>query len=456
MPIPVINYSAQQPQGNDFDLIGSLSRGLHAGFAPWEKMEGLKQNRLANQLAQLKNKFAPQQMENEVQQGNLANALAQLQLQYQPQIYEQNLQSGNLGNELTRLRMQGLRSEMNAPPGFSTDLGKKLAEFEQIKRQFGEESPQAQMFSQYINQSVNGPETNFKNPFAQAQKERDQIASMYGEDSDKVKQFDQYLTENFKLNGPNATSQAQIMVDPNSGAPLLNISGTKGGGARMGGGTYLNPETSEIFGFQTPAAKSRDLKTVAGAENVKAYVNSIKELAPSIPLMTSAWGKGRLGSSVFSNAVFGTNFSAPSDVAELDASIKSFAEGFINQFGLNATNENVNKAESIISPRYGEDTKLYLKRIEKQLKEFGEIQQRAQSRLAGGQLLGYLGGEQNKGQPVDPNTFDALIGNASPNALSTFNQLRNQQGQTIPGNTPQNKSSNQRELSYDPKTGAFK
>jgi hypothetical protein len=106
MPIPVINYSAQQPQGQELDLIGSLSRGLNLGFSPWEKMEGLKQSRLANQLGELKNKFAPQQMENEVQQGNLANALSQLQLQYQPRIYEQGLQRGDLGNQLSQLDLQ--------------------------------------------------------------------------------------------------------------------------------------------------------------------------------------------------------------------------------------------------------------------------------------------------------------------------------------------------------------
>jgi hypothetical protein len=103
MPLPVINYSAQAPQENNFDLIGSFTRGLNAGFSPWEKREGLKQSRLANQLSELKNKFAPQQLENDVQQGGLANALSQLQLQYQPQIYEQNLEHGNLANQLSRM-----------------------------------------------------------------------------------------------------------------------------------------------------------------------------------------------------------------------------------------------------------------------------------------------------------------------------------------------------------------
>lgn len=122
MPIPVINYSAQQPQGSDFDIIGSLSRGLNAGFSPWEKIEGLKQNRLANQLSELKNKFAPHQMANDVQQGNLANALSQLQLQYQPQIYQQNLQTSDLGNQLAKLNLQFSPQERQL--GIETDREK--------------------------------------------------------------------------------------------------------------------------------------------------------------------------------------------------------------------------------------------------------------------------------------------------------------------------------------------
>jgi hypothetical protein len=467
MPIPVINYSAQQAQQfepKNIDVFGSLGRGMNLGLSVRDRIEALKQQRLANELSTLKNKFAPQQMENEVQHGSLSNALSQLQLQYQPSIYEQNLQTGNLGNQLTSLRMQALRNEMSTPKPFSTDLGKKINEFERIKNQFGENSPQAQLFNQYVTQSVGG-QTPFQDPFAKAQQDRDRIVQTYGEDNDRVKQFDQYLSERFKLNGQNSANQPQVLLDPNSGAPLINVSGTKGTGARMGGGTYLNPQTSEIFGFQTPAVKSRDLKTIAGAENVKAYVNSIKELAPAIPLMTSAWGKGKLRGASLSNAILGTSFSSPSDVAELDASIKSFSEGFVNQFGLNATNENINKAESIIAPKFGENTDLYLKRVEKQLKEFGKIQQRAQSRVAGGQFIGYLGGEQNKGKPIDQTTFQALMGNASPNTLSTFSQLMNMENQSQPinsigkiKNNPAGKDnlSSQKSLNYNPGTGDFR
>lgn len=111
MPIPVINYSAQQPQGNESDWLGALSRGFNAGFTPFSQMEGLKNQKLANQLAELKNKFAPQQMENELQQGSLANQLSQLQLQYQPQIYEQGLERGDLANQLAALNLQYLPEE---------------------------------------------------------------------------------------------------------------------------------------------------------------------------------------------------------------------------------------------------------------------------------------------------------------------------------------------------------
>lgn len=111
MPIPVINYSAQQPQGDESDFLGSLMRGFNTGFSPFEKMAGLKNQKLGNQLLELKNKFAPQQMENDLQQGNLANQLSQLQLQYQPKIYDQALQHGDLGNQLAALNLKYLPQE---------------------------------------------------------------------------------------------------------------------------------------------------------------------------------------------------------------------------------------------------------------------------------------------------------------------------------------------------------
>jgi hypothetical protein len=118
MPVPVINYSAQQPEnlgiGNgsgNVDWLGAIERGINLGLLPWQKKEDLQKARLSNEFSRLKNKYAPQQMESELEQGNLANELSRLQLQYQPQIYEQGLERGSLGNDLARLNLKYLPDE---------------------------------------------------------------------------------------------------------------------------------------------------------------------------------------------------------------------------------------------------------------------------------------------------------------------------------------------------------
>jgi hypothetical protein len=118
MPVPVINYSAQQPEnlgiGNgsgNVDWLGSIERGINLGLLPWQKKEELQNARLSNELSRLKNKYAPQQMENEVQKGNLANQLSQVDLKYMPQMYEQGFQRGDLSNALSRINLKYLPEE---------------------------------------------------------------------------------------------------------------------------------------------------------------------------------------------------------------------------------------------------------------------------------------------------------------------------------------------------------
>lgn len=156
---------------------------------------------------------------------------------------------------------------------------------------------------------------------------------------------------------------------------------TRGGG----GGTYINPATGQVVSTDTATQASRDQRAIAGTENVKQYVNTITNTLPKYQTLGS---QASLWKDKLSNYVLGTHKQAPTDQALGDAAIKASAEGFLNTFQLNATEGNVNTAMEILKPRFGESGDNYKARVISQLTDFAKQEQRAQDRLAGGNLVG--------------------------------------------------------------------
>lgn len=154
------------------------------------------------------------------------------------------------------------------------------------------------------------------------------------------------------------------------------------GNSRGGqGGTYVDPFTGQKVSTDTGTQTTRDQKAIASIDNVNAYLGKAVDTLPQFQGLTA---KSKVGGEGVSNFLFGTDFQGPSQLASGKAAVLSAAEGFINAFGLNATNENVSKAEQIMTPNFGESGNGYKKRVAGQLKDFAEQQQRAADRLGGG------------------------------------------------------------------------
>lgn len=176
-----------------------------------------------------------------------------------------------------------------------------------------------------------------------------------------------------KLHGANTgligSMQDQWFKDPRFGSSR--------GGA---GGTYFNSATGEYTSTDTGAQATKDQKVLSGAANVKQYLSEVKDKLPKFQ-------GGAQKASVLAQGVgnyFGANFKGPSDLASGQTAALEAAEGFINSFGLNATNENVAKAQQIFMPRWGESSKGYQQRLETQLDSFAKTATRAQDRLRQG------------------------------------------------------------------------
>lgn len=153
------------------------------------------------------------------------------------------------------------------------------------------------------------------------------------------------------------------------------------GSSRSGaGGTYVDQGTGQVVSTDTSTQSSRDQRTIAGSDNMQAYLNKLTTL----PQYSTLKDQASLGAQKLSNYVMGSNYDAPSKQAEAEAAITSSAEGFINSFGLNATNENVNKAADIMRRKTGESNQGYKQRLQNQLSDFVAQERRAKDRLASG------------------------------------------------------------------------
>lgn len=191
---------------------------------------------------------------------------------------------------------------------------------------------------------------------------------------------------------PGGAKGKAVSNNTNTGqAPLAGLGSSWLKDPRMGpsrggqGGTYIDPQTGQVISTDTSAQTTRDQRSIAGIQNLDQYLN---EAIKTLPQFQTAKAKGALGLKSLSNFALGTNYAAPSQMAEGKAAILESAEGFINGFQLNATNENVDKAAKIMTPRFGESGAGYKTRVKSQLENFAAQERRAQERLKSGNVIG--------------------------------------------------------------------
>jgi hypothetical protein len=331
---------------------------------------------------------APQLYGSQAQDAENRAGLSGVDLQFAPQMNEQKLQSGGLTNMINQMKLQQAQAQMNAPPQFSgsSPFGKMQQDRMRMAKMYREDSPQVMQMDEYLKNQLQGQEggMDLQSPFGKMQADRAKIAQQFGEDSPQVQQFDKFIET--QMQG----KQGITVFDPKTGDPMINIGGSRGAGSLRSGGTFMNPITGEVFAKAPNAARTRDARTIAGAENVRDYV---EDLISNYPEFLTMAQKGMANTKGLSNYIFGTQFEEPSKLAEADAAALTMAEGFINTFGLNATNENVRKAEEIFKPKLGEAKGPYINRVSKQMLELSRVEKRAKGRLGQGISLGTMEGQ---------------------------------------------------------------
>jgi hypothetical protein len=266
---------------------------------------------------------------------------------------------------------------------------------------------------------VNTQERNTRNPFMQTSEMLKMFESLPDGSQEKIA-LGGILDNTFagglfpRANSRTAKNAAPVMngTFPGLGAPWQRdprFGSTRGGA----GGTYTNQNTGEIVSTDTNTQASRDQRTIAGTENVKQYVGEIRKNLPQFQTLTSRLNVGREG---LSNFVFNTDYKGPSQLAMGDAALKASAEGFINTFGLNATEGNVNTTIGILKPHFGESPKGYDERVTQQLSDLVAQERRAQQRLAQGNSVG-------QGEPAQQGYFSRLAVGGNPEQAPAQQQM---------------------------------
>lgn len=320
---------------DEFDK--GFARGQNLRYANKER-ESAYQSGLADlAMKQAEAQNAPEYFGSRAGQMTNQKGLSGLELQYAPQKFQMEQQNSGLTNMLRQLQIQQMKSEMAGSGGFkpTSSMGKLFSDYQQVVAQFGADSPQAQNFKIALDREAQG-------------------------------------------------APGMTVFDPVTGNPLVSTGNKTTGMGGGSSGTYIDPQTGKIVATQTAPAKTRDFRTIAGGENVADYLKKVQEQSP-FAFTVKDEAKGILQG--LANR-WGADYEYPSKLAAGEAATTTMAEGFLNAFGLNATNENVAKAEKVFKPQKGESQQQWLKRTAGQAEELGRVLMRAQNRLASGQAVG--------------------------------------------------------------------
>lgn len=100
MPIPVIDYTKNQVQGDPAAAgqLKALFEGMKLGFEPFFLKNKLTNDELLNSLLKVKNQYAPRMAEEDLKEIELKNILAKIKSQYEPDILKAGLNKTLLEN----------------------------------------------------------------------------------------------------------------------------------------------------------------------------------------------------------------------------------------------------------------------------------------------------------------------------------------------------------------------
>lgn len=227
------------------------------------------------------------------------------------------------------------------------------------------------------------------------------IKERYGADSSEAKLAQAYA--NRIAQGSNGVS---MTIDPQTGQPIVQVGGQSG----RGGSGGLQQIGNDIFVKPTIAAQTRQFNRIAGSETVEPYIENIID---KLPEFQTAKGRSKLKLAGLSNYLLGTDFDAPSRYASGMASISEAAEGLLNEFGLNATGENVSRMEHILTPQQGESKEGYKRRVKEQAARYLNNKRVAQNALSRGFKIGEI--------PTDSQDSGALANQQTVGLIEQWN-----------------------------------
>src|SRR5882762_4879219 len=103
MPLPVINYAALPPSGDRAAAgeLNALQQGFNMGILPFKEKADMKQQQLANALAQAQLQYYPQQAQSGIDAQKSATNRNNIEAQYLPQDMQSQINARNAQTGLT-------------------------------------------------------------------------------------------------------------------------------------------------------------------------------------------------------------------------------------------------------------------------------------------------------------------------------------------------------------------
>lgn len=270
----------------------------------------------------------------------------------------------NYGDALRKgFQTAGMAMDLGAKP---QTLASKLLEGKLANKQAQEtlnNAPlQRSLLEAQIQKALRGPAPQMSN-FEKAMQGYKRVVGQYGEGSPEASQFKQYLDKTAQ--GSNGVS---IFNDPETGQSFVQVGGSSSKG-KGGAGTFVNPQTGETRSLPGTAATNKLQQRIIGEEQLKPIFDQITE---NVPQFQSGWKDLQKSAEGLSNTWFGGEYQLPSDFAAGRAGLTKAGESLVNLFGLNANAHNLEKANSILQPIKGEASGPYKQRVLNEMTAFAK------------------------------------------------------------------------------------
>jgi hypothetical protein len=237
--------------------------------------------------------------------------------------------------------------------------------------------------------------------------DRQLLAQKYGENSPQVRAMDAAIDKAGRSGG-------MTVYDAN-GNPIFQsgdatVKDPRFGSSRSGaGGTYIDPITGKKISTDTNSMTSTDQNSLAGAQRVTPIIN---EIIQTLPQFQTAKQRGIEKVEGVSNALLGTDYQKPSELALGEADISMAAEGLIKAYGLRVSDQALNMMKDAIKPKFGESPNGYKNRLVNTLNKISEFEGQSKERLSeGSEVTAPLNSQPAGSQPVS----NQMVPVVSPN-----------------------------------------